>query len=186
MEMSDRGSLEYRGGEERLKILQNRKCFIGPVKHFLFWSIFNLSSEKKGVEWEPGGTREVGLQGAEFSRESYSSGRGNGVGWRPRSLLRSKDNILPEPRPLLARWFRRSLSICSSVNYPVLPPACPLWWQPEQLSRNSICSPVLLPSIAHQHFRAERCPISLGLGNGSWVCPSVELASSTHSTNTHK
>lgn len=126
---------------------------------------------REGVGWGPGGTLEQGPQGAELSWESPSSGRGNGMGRRLRSLLRSKDEIHPEPRPLLARWFRRSLSICSSVNYPVLPPACLLWWQPEQLSRNSICSPVLLPSTAHQHFRVERCPISLGRGLGAQFVP---------------
>lgn len=56
--------------------------------------------------------------------------------------------VLEEPRHL----FLCKLS--------VLPPCLSLWWQPEQLSRNSICSPVLLPSTAHQHFRVERWSLS--------------------------
>lgn len=129
--MTDRGVLEYRGGEERLKILQNTKMHYRPPKPDSALSGMIANTEprlsKGKSRMRPGGTREAGPQGAQSSWESHSSGRGNGVGWRPRSLLRSKDTIHPEPRPLLTRWFRRSLSICSSVNYPGLPPACLLW-----------------------------------------------------------
>jgi hypothetical protein len=96
-----------------------------------------------------------------------------------------KTSIYPKPRPRLTRWFRRSLSICPSINYPALLPASLLWWQPEQSSRNSICYSCEVPSIAHQHFIAQRCPISLAQ-DGSWVSPWVSWFLLPSPVSTHK
>lgn len=196
MEMSDRGVLEYCGGDKGLKILQNRemrrwklqalRARVDPLRN----GSKDRSQAQQRREWNESQVELWRWVLREQSPPGKATVQVEGIGWAGgRSLLRSKDNIHPEPRPLLARWFRRSLSICSSVNYPVLPPACPLWWQLKQLPRNSICFPVLLPSTAHQHFRTERYPISLGLGMGAgsvpwWSWPQAPTSSPTHTNKT--
>lgn len=113
-----------------MKILQNRKMFLQPPRLNVTLSGMvgntepRLRKERSGrrARWNAWVLREQSPPG----KATVQVGE---AGWArpPRSSLRSKDNIHPEPRPLLARWFRRSLGICSSVNYPVLPSALLLW-----------------------------------------------------------
>lgn len=115
---------------------------------------FNKGEPERGVSWSSASvfSGSTALP-KRLQDKKKKPGKGN-VGTRGQPVRSELKTSTPKPRPRLTKWFRRSLSICLSINYPVLLPASLLWWQPEQSSRNSICYSCAGPLYSSSTFHS--------------------------------